>query len=177
MEATWPRFRPPDGEWISFRGGDPSGRGTLYLVHPDGTGLHSLPLRFGDSYPDHALTHGMDWSSDGSTFAFVAFEATPHAGNAEGLRIHLATVTAAGELVDQRQLEFDATADHELNPNFRPGTNQRLWNTRDTEGDFVSIGVPGTAGGRRVGPTTTTDSGIDYAIAPDGKTAVVLIRG
>ncbi len=44
MDATWPSFRPPDGRWISFRGGDPEGAGEMYLIRPDGSGLQALDL-------------------------------------------------------------------------------------------------------------------------------------
>ncbi len=42
----WPAYSP-DGEWISFIGipngaGQPPAPGELYLIHPDGTGLHSV---------------------------------------------------------------------------------------------------------------------------------------
>ena len=173
VQATSPRFRPPDGAWILFLGGDPKGRSTPYLVRADGSGLRELEVRIKALDPDHDFKHGMDWTGDGSQLAFVAVDDDlPRSGVESGLRIDIATVASDGSVIDQRRVEFDPTADHELNPNFLPGTGKLLYNTRNRDVDTVSIGVPGVRGGTSVGPASTTLGGIDYVISPDAKTAL-----
>jgi Tol biopolymer transport system component len=58
LGQTW----SPDGRWILFQ----RPYGELYLVHPDGTGLHPIPLRLPSG--DGALNPS--WSRDGTTIAF-----------------------------------------------------------------------------------------------------------
>ncbi len=53
----------PDGEWIAFQ--RPYGR--LFLVRPDGTGLHEVPLRL----PRGAGASEPSWSPDGGWIVFV----------------------------------------------------------------------------------------------------------
>jgi Tol biopolymer transport system component len=62
LQQSW----SPDGSWIAFQ--KPYGR--LYLVHPDGSGLHEVPL---------VLPAGMgarqpSWSPDGTRIVFSAEE-------------------------------------------------------------------------------------------------------
>jgi hypothetical protein len=52
----------PDGRWIVFQ----RPYGELYLVHPDGTGLHRIPLNL----PAGAGALNPVWSPDGSRIAF-----------------------------------------------------------------------------------------------------------
>ena len=176
MSATWVRFRPPDGAWISFRGGDPSTSGDMYLIRPDGTGLHKLGLEIPHIGGEHDFTHGMDWSEDGTQFAFASIEDDlPRAGVDTGLRIDIATIDADGQVLSQHRREFDPTADNELNPMFVPGTEKLLFQTREGIVDFVSVGVPGVPGRTIIKPGTTTEEGIDYVISPDGTKAYASI--
>lgn len=72
----------PDGNWIAFssnRDGTPSG---LYLVHPDGTGVHRLTTGLDAAYQPA-------WSPDGSTILYVS----QASGSSPSM---LATVPAAG---------------------------------------------------------------------------------
>jgi len=59
--AAW----SPDGEWIVFIGAE----GSLGLVHPDGSGLRSIPL---ESELGIDATGGATWSPDGQWIAFSA---------------------------------------------------------------------------------------------------------
>ena len=82
-----------DGEpWIAYQWGDGAGGGTVFLVRPDGTGLHELrPGIPGDeSHPD--------WSPDGSRIAYI--ETSP-AGTSE-LWVVDADGTDAERLVECR---------------------------------------------------------------------------
>lgn len=52
----------PDGEWIAFE----RPYGQLYLVHPDGSGLHRVPVEL----PPGAGAINPSWSPDGTWIAF-----------------------------------------------------------------------------------------------------------
>ena len=173
--AIWARFRPGDGRWLSFRAGDPDGEGTMYLVRTDGSDLHPLDLAIEGVGGSHDFTHGMDWSVDGSRFAFVSMHSD--AGEDGGLRIAIATVSSDGVVTGQQPVEFDPKSDHELNPVFLPGTDKLLFNTREGPVDYVSLGTPGEAGGTIIPAGSVTQEGIDYIIAPDAQSALVLNWG
>jgi Tol biopolymer transport system component len=63
----------PNGDWILFGG---ARTGKVFLVHPDGTDLHTLPLAgvSGNSYAFQP-----SWSPDGTKFVFAL--ATPRRGH------------------------------------------------------------------------------------------------
>ena len=109
-----------------------------------------------------------------SRFAFVSTKATPGAGSDTGLRIDIAVVAPDGTVSAQQAQEFAPGNDHELDPDFIPGTDKLLFNTRENNVDLVWIGTPGVPGGTSMGPGSATGGGIDDVIAPDGKSALVL---
>jgi Tol biopolymer transport system component len=67
-EFGWSARWSPDGSQIVFA----SSRGSLFLVHADGTGLRAIPLHTGG--PSVAFAPG--WSPDGSRVIFSLFTAT-----------------------------------------------------------------------------------------------------
>jgi len=173
--ATWARFRPGGGSWLSFRSGSPDAAGTMYLVRTDGSDLRQLDIAIDGIGGGHDFTHGMDWSVDGSRFAFVSIDRD--AGEDGGLRIGIATVSPEGDLTSQEPVEFDPTSDHELNPVFLPGTDKLLFNTREGPVDYVSVGTPGLRGGTIIPAGSVSQGGIDYIISPDAQSALVLNWG
>ena len=52
----------PDGKWIAFV--RPYGK--LFLVHPDGSGLHTVPLQI----PEGTGAQNPSWSPDGTLIVF-----------------------------------------------------------------------------------------------------------
>jgi TolB protein len=58
LDKAW----SPDGEWIAFQ--RPYGR--LFLVHPDGSGLHRVPVEL----PQGAGARTPSWSPDGEWIVF-----------------------------------------------------------------------------------------------------------
>ena len=54
----------PDGQWIAFQ----KPYGELYLVHPDGTGLHQVPL----ALPAGLGASDPEWSPDSAWLVFTA---------------------------------------------------------------------------------------------------------
>ena len=67
--ASW----SPDGQWILTDNGD----GGLYVVHPDGTGRHQIPLAL--SSREFAFTPS--WSTSGKKIIFGLFTASHQIGN------------------------------------------------------------------------------------------------
>jgi len=174
--ATW---RPAAGDQILIRGGDPNGAGRLYLMKPDGTGLTALDLPSEGVAPADDFAHGFSWSPDGRRLAYTVAESLPaSAGGSVGLRIHLAEIDPAGRVVSDRRLEFDPTADNELNPSWLPAGDRIVFQTREGETDYLSVAdVPeGSATGRgtatKIGPSSS--SGIGYEVAPDGHSLLAL---
>jgi Tol biopolymer transport system component len=84
----------PDGQWIVFQ----RPYGQLYLVHPDGTGLHRIPL----PVPPGTGAQNPSWSPDGSKIVF-SLEHDGHAGiytvDVDGS--HLRQVTGADNADEQ----------------------------------------------------------------------------
>ena len=79
----------PDGEWIVFQ----RPYGQLYVVHPDGSGMHRIPVEL----PQGAGARTPSWSPDGEWIVFSmqeAAEATIWAVRPDGS--DLTSVTAAG---------------------------------------------------------------------------------
>ncbi len=182
MQASGPTWRPPNGDQITFRGGDPAGDGNVYVVKPDGTGLTQLTLPKHGFYPDHDFNHGYSWSPDGRRFAYEVFDAVDPTivGADSALRIHIAEVDGAGKVVSDHQLNFDPKSDQELQPVWLPTGDRMVFQTRDSDADYLSVApVPsGKASGAgtatRIGPSSTKMGGIGFEIAPDGRSLLVL---
>ena len=120
---------------------------------------------------------GMPGRTDGRRLAYVVVEQHPASGVDAGLRIHLATIDAAGHVLADEALEFDPTADNELNPTFVPGRNELVLQSREGNEDYLSIASLDTLGPptRLDGISSTSDGGIGYAIDPDGGGLVALL--
>lgn len=188
MPATSPTWRPPSGDRIAFRGGDPGGDGNVYLVRPDGTGLTQLVLPKQGILPQHDFSHGFSWSPDGRRFAYETFDRVDPAKvgpDGGGLRIHVADVDAAGKVVSDHPLAFDPQVGNELQPVWLPAGDRIVFQTRQINAngsteDYLSVApVPtGSASGAgtatRVGPSSTDGGGIGFEIAPDGHSLLVL---
>jgi Tol biopolymer transport system component len=62
----------PDGRWIAFT--NSGNRAAIYLVHPDGTGLHQLRI---DPSAGLVNVFGPAWSPDGEYLAFQGWDGEP----------------------------------------------------------------------------------------------------
>jgi Tol biopolymer transport system component len=90
--ASW----SPDGNWILTD----NAQGRLYLVHPDGTGRHQIPLRFDSRGRAFAFQPG--WSPDGTKIVFSLFtgrgpgtgQEDVYTANADGTGVAHLTSTA-----------------------------------------------------------------------------------
>jgi Tol biopolymer transport system component len=90
----------PDGQWIAFQ----KPYGQIYLVHPDGSGLHEVPL----SLPSGMGASTPSWSPDGQRLTFTA---------ANGDRSTLWAAHADGSGLQQITAPSDA---QETNSDWRP---------------------------------------------------------
>ena len=151
----------------------------MFLVRTDGTGLRPLDLHIDGIGGPHDFTHGMDWSVDGSRFAFVSVEDDlPEAGVDAGLRIDIATVSPDGVVTGQQRVEFDPKADKRAQPGL-PARHRQAPSTTPARGSSTSCRsvCPGVPGGTIIPAGSTKEQGIDYIISPDAQSALVLNWG
>ena len=88
----------PDGRWIAFEH-----RGSLFVVHPDGSDLTKIPLAVGS----RAFGGDFSWSPDGQQLVFLVFVVTGPGQFYEGI----ATANADGTNV--RQLTISPSFDNQ----------------------------------------------------------------
>jgi Tol biopolymer transport system component len=81
----------PDGRWILFSGRGEGG--SLYVVHPNGSGLARVPLETAT----FSRAHDPSWSPDGTKIIFNLFTATSPGTEQEGIY----TANADGSGVQQ----------------------------------------------------------------------------
>jgi TolB protein len=97
----------PDGREIAFEH-----RGSLFVVHPDGGGLASIPL----AVRSRSFAGDVSWSPDGTKFVFLLAQPTGGGGFQEGI----ATANANG--TDVRYVTTSPTFDHEADWGAHPTT-------------------------------------------------------
>jgi len=88
----------PDGSEIAFEH-----RGSLFVVHPDGTGLAKIPL----ATDSRSFAGDVSWSPDGTKLVFILFRQTGPHSFVGGL----GTANADGS--DVQQVTISPTFDHE----------------------------------------------------------------
>jgi Tol biopolymer transport system component len=100
--ASW----SPDGQWILTD----NSRGGLYVVHPDGSGRHQIPLAVGS----RAFAFTPSWSPDGKQIIFALFTAKGPGSGQEAIY----TANADGSGLQSTGLQGDAPAwgTHPLTP-------------------------------------------------------------
>jgi TolB protein len=96
----------PNGNWILF-----GAHGQLYLVHSDGTDLHTITLA---GVSTRSVAFGPGWSPDGTEFVFALFTRRAPETGQEGIY----TANANGTDVDQvtTATTFDDTPDWGTHP-------------------------------------------------------------
>ena len=166
-----PMFRPPDGAVITFKGRAASGEMGIYQVARDGSGLVRLALDPGfqddDYYGVNTEYYFNDplWDPTGTTLLYHTLE--PALTTTNGFRIHVAEVTPAGVVDDERILVFDQETDDEFHATFLPDGQTIVFET--IKGATHQLWVGSTA----VGSTAraldlSVAEFIGYQVSPDG---------
>jgi TolB protein len=103
----------PDGTEIAFEH-----RGSLFVVHPDGTGLAKIPLAIGS----RSFAGDFSWSPDGTKIVFLLITPTgpPSGGPAANFQEGIATANADGSNV--QQVTISPTFDNQLDWGTHPLT-------------------------------------------------------
>jgi Tol biopolymer transport system component len=93
----------PDGSEIAFEH-----RGSIFVVHPDGTGLAQIPL----ATDSRSFAGDASWSPDGTKIAFLLVTPTgsPSGGGKASFQRNIATANADGSNV--QQVTTSPTKDH-----------------------------------------------------------------
>ena len=158
VPAEWLSFRPPSGGQVAFLG-LVRGRWEIHVANADGSLVRNLGLA--GSPPS--------WKPDGRSLAFdVADDGTDPEG--AKVRINIADVGPACELVGRRRLEFDPRNEREVGGFWSPD-GQWLAFVRVRVGrSVVAIGRPDGTGYREIG-VETPDASVTsvWAWAPDGR--------
>ena len=187
MPAGTPTFRPPDGHQLLIRGlahGQVGMDWGLYLVDLDGSNLTHIDLAPGfTEQPDYNINRDYyflspAWSPDGARIAFHTLEpAEPD----PGFRIHVATIGATGAVSDEQVLEYLTTSSDEFQATWLPGGDGLVFES--LSGNQVEIRTGGASPGaiaHGVGDTLEgfdfQDSGITYALSPDGSLVVARVQ-
>jgi WD40 repeat protein len=166
-------FRPPDGAAITFKGRDADGVMGIYQVARDGSGLVRLELDPGfqtdDNYVGDSEYYFNDpvWDPTGATLLYHTLEPAPTSPAGAGFRLHVAEVTPAGMVEDERILVFDEETDDEFHATFLPDGQTIVFET--IEGVTHQLWVGSTAVGstpRALGVSGTQFIG--YQVSPDG---------
>jgi dipeptidyl aminopeptidase/acylaminoacyl peptidase len=82
-EATSNPIWSPDGQWLSYSGGEGDKSG-LWVVHPDGSGATFLAATQGSNSPLPDQGEDVTWSPDGKQIAFVSATPGPETADASG---------------------------------------------------------------------------------------------
>ena len=169
-----PIFRAPDGSVVTFKGQDTNGVMGIYQMARDGSDLVRLALDPGfetdDYYDINAQYYFNDpvWDSTGSTLLYHTLEPAPGSPAGPGFRIHVADVTPAGAVEDERLIEFDPETDDEFHATFLPDGQTFVFETIETVTHQLWVGstVPGSV--PRALDVVADGRFIGYQVSPDG---------
>ena len=181
MEAQVPIHRPGHPDQILFRGKDAAGDWGLFLVGRDGEAPKRLALDQGfqtdEYYTENAFAYfqGPIFSSDGKTLMYYTLEPAPDSPAGPGFRTHTATIGPAGEVSNEKILEFDPSADDEWAAGWLPAEDGIIFQSQ--EGSKHTLKIHRSS----VSPTDVHDLGVSasgwigYVISPDGRQLIAML--
>ena len=170
IPATSPLWRPLSDQLLVR--GVAAGRPGFYLIRADGTGLRRLEIGGGSVLEEQYDFQNPAWSSDGSQLAYHQLDPVAAAPDGNGFRIHVAHVDAAGGVSSRRALEFDATADDELQPRWTPTDDGLIFQRREGTTDTIHLGSLDGRLVRTYGGASLDGGGITMDTSPDGRVII-----
>jgi Tol biopolymer transport system component len=165
--ATSPFWRPSTDQLL-VRGVAPEGPG-FYLIRADGTDLRRLDITSEMSLAGQYDFLDAAWSSDGSSLAYHELDPVAAAPDGNGFRIHVAQVDAAGLVTSDRALEFDPSADDELQARWTPTGDGLVFQRREGATDTIHLGRLDGKLVRTYDGSSTDGGGITMDLSPDGR--------
>ena len=175
--AENPVWRPIDGRQLAFRGQDTTGTHGIYLMDRSGTAPVHLDLDTGfkdDPYYGENADYYFQstaWSPDGTKLMYHTLEPDPTSPAGPGFRIHIADVSATGDVTAERKFEFDRSADDEFNAAWLPSGDGIVFGS--LEGSVQRLLVADLASGSNARDLGLRDNtGISYIVSPDGSKVI-----
>ena len=149
---------PPAGDWIAFVS-DRDGNSNIYLVRPDGSGLHRIT--------DHAARESEPaWSPDGRLLAFVSARDTTRTPSSPSEEIYVMRADGTGV----RRVTNDPVGGYA--PRWSPDGRRILYSAWDAEESRVHLFVIAADGTNRTRLTRGAWDDFDAAWSPDGQRVV-----
>jgi hypothetical protein len=171
-------FRPPDGAAITFKGRDADGVTGIYQIARDGSGLVRLELDPGfqadPNYAGDSEYYFSDpvWDPTGAMLLYHTLEPAPMSPAGAGFRLHVADVSPAGVVNDERLIEFSPLTDDEFHATFLPDGQSFVFETIEGADHQLWVGSTAVGASPRELAVTAHDF-IHYLVSPDGTQLIV----
>lgn len=172
--AGFPTFRPADGSQLLFRGRQVDGKGwAFYLANADGSNPRRLALETGAGFGSDSDFLDPAWSPTGDRLAYSVIDQLPDAPGGRGERIHIATVSPDGTVVEEHRLTAEARVEAEFAPVWLPAGDGIVHRRFDGVGEEAWMAAA-SGGGTPKDLGVSAGSGLPLTISPDGSRVLAL---